>query len=147
MSVQRPCSYPGCPQLVAGKPRCQEHTTQSMRAIDQFRGTSVERGYDKYHRRLRILCFERDGWRCVDCGWEPNIVTAFREAGLDILPTEIVLAELRGRKNRSERHLHADHELPIAERPDLRLDLDNLRTRCNSCHAAKTNRETVRRGR
>jgi hypothetical protein len=28
-------------------------------------------------------------------------------------------------------------------RPDLRLDLDNLRTRCNTCHSAKTMRETA----
>jgi hypothetical protein len=32
---------------------------------------------------------------------------------------------------------------PIAARPDLRLSLDNLRTRCNACHSAKTMRESV----
>ena len=58
-----------------------------------------------------------------------------------------VLAQLRARFHRGERHLHADHQIPIEERPDLRLDLDNLRTRCNLCHAAKTMRESVRRDR
>jgi len=40
--------------------------------------------------------------------------------------------------------LHADHQVPIRERPDLRLDLDNLRTRCDRCHLAKTKRECAR---
>src|SRR6202035_3298932 len=53
-------------------------------------------------------------------------------------PTDLVLAELRHRHNRGERHLHADHQVPIERRPDLRLDLDNLRTRCDRCHQAKT---------
>jgi 5-methylcytosine-specific restriction endonuclease McrA len=58
-----------------------------------------------------------------------------------------VLAELRDRHNRRERHLHADHQVPIEDRPDLRLDLDNLRTRCDGCHRAKTVRETRGTGR
>jgi 5-methylcytosine-specific restriction endonuclease McrA len=43
--------------------------------------------------------------------------------------------------------LHADHQIPVVERPDLRLDLDNLRTRCDRCHRAKTVRETAGTGR
>jgi 5-methylcytosine-specific restriction endonuclease McrA len=58
-----------------------------------------------------------------------------------------VLAELRDRHNRGDRHLHADHQIPVADRPDLRLDLDNLRTRCDGCHRAKTVRETRGTGR
>ncbi|MGI8746321.1 MAG: HNH endonuclease [Bryobacteraceae bacterium] len=107
------------------------------------RGTPLERGYDAHHRRLRVLCFQRDGWRCVDCGWEPDLSADFRRFDLGDPPTDRVLAELRDRHNRGERHLHADHQVPIAERPDLRLDLDNLKTRCDACHRAKTNRETV----
>ena len=71
----------------------------------------------------------------------------FREVGLDEPPAELVLDELCDRKKEGERHLHADHTIPIAERPDLRLDLENLRTRCNSCHSAKTYREIARRDR
>jgi hypothetical protein len=52
-----------------------------------------------------------------------------------------VLEELRRAKLAHQRHLHADHQIPIADQPDLRLDLDNLRTRCNQCHSAKTMRE------
>ena len=120
----------------------ESHRRERQREHDERRGTATERGYDQDHRRLRILCFERDGWRCVDCDWEPEIVKVFREAGLGAPPTDTVLAELRENFNRGKRHLHADHEIPIAERPDLRLDLDNMRTRCDGCHRAKTMRET-----
>ncbi len=65
----------------------------------------------------------------------------FRQFELGPAPVEQVLAELRERFSRGERHLHADHQIPITVRPDLRLDLDNLRTRCNTCHSAKTMRE------
>jgi hypothetical protein len=58
-------------------------------------------------------------------------------------PAQQVLAELRERFHQGETHLHADHQIPIEERPDLRLNLDNMRTRCNSCHNAKTMRESV----
>jgi 5-methylcytosine-specific restriction endonuclease McrA len=53
----------------------------------------------------------------------------------------VILDELRRAKNRNDRHLHGDHQIPIEERPDLRLSLDNYRTRCSTCHSAKTMRE------
>lgn len=51
------------------------------------------------------------------------------------------MAWLRGAYRRGEKHLHGDHIVPIEERPDLRLDLENYATRCNECHSAKTMRE------
>lgn len=57
-------------------------------------------------------------------------------------PLPVVLEELRQAFNRGERNLHCDHNIPIEERPDLRLDLDNLKTRCNACHARKTAKES-----
>jgi hypothetical protein len=102
---------------------------------------TAERGYDADHRRLRVLCFERDGFRCVDCRWAPPSVEFACEADIPLPPTEVVLDELRGLFARDERHLHADHEIPFEGRPELRLDLANYRTRCNVCHAAKTDRE------
>ena len=122
---------------------CPEHRRQILRQQDERRGTSAERGYDANHRRLRVLCFIRDEWRCVDCGWAPNIVSDFRQFDLGMPPTAKVLQELRERFHQGETHLHADHQIPIEQRPDLRLDLDNLRTRCNRCHNAKTMREPV----
>jgi 5-methylcytosine-specific restriction endonuclease McrA len=79
----------------------------------------------------------------VDCGWEPEIVTDCRRFELGDPPFEKVLDELRQRLNRGERHLHADHQIPITVRPDLRLELDNLRTRCDRCHNRKTRLETA----
>src|ERR1035437_8419619 len=144
--ILRPCTTPGWPELTPGGP-CESHSSIRQREQDERRGTSADRGYDADHRRLQVLCFQRDGWRCVDCGWEPDIIADSRRYGLGDPPTERVLAELRDRHNRRERHLHADHQVPIEERPDLRLDLDNLRTRCDGCHGAKTMRESVRRDR
>jgi 5-methylcytosine-specific restriction endonuclease McrA len=88
-----------------------------------------------------VSCFQRDAWRCVDCGWEPDIVADCRRFELGDPPFYKVLDELRQRLNRGEQHLHADHQIPIAVRPDLRLALDNLQTLCDRCHNRKTRRE------
>jgi 5-methylcytosine-specific restriction endonuclease McrA len=140
---KHPCNSPGCRTLCDAESYCPDHRRQTRQRRDERRGTSAERGYDASHRRLRILCFIRDEWKCVDCGWEPNVVTDFRQFDLGPPPVEQVLAELLERFNIGERHLHADHQIPIADRPDLRLSLENLRTRCNACHSAKTMRESV----
>jgi 5-methylcytosine-specific restriction endonuclease McrA len=71
----------------------------------------------------------------------------YREVGLGVPPARRILAELRGAFARGERHLHADHVIPIRKEPDLRLSLDNLATRCDRCHRAKTARESARRDR
>jgi len=139
-ALLRPCTFPRCPALTTGG-ACDNHRRARQLEHDLRRGTSVERGYDAIYRRLRVLCFQRDCWRCVDCGWEPEIVRACREVGLRVPPVKEVLDELRRAFGRCEPHLHADHQIPIEERPDLRLDLDNLRTRCDRCHRAKTLRE------
>src|SRR5229473_3064400 len=93
--ILRPCSIPGCPELTEGGP-CESHRRARQLEHDVRRGTSAGRGYDADHRRLRVRCFERDGWRCVDCGWEPDIVRVFREVGLGVLRADKVLDELRG---------------------------------------------------
>src|SRR6478736_9072935 len=90
MRIIRPCSTPGCRELSAGGP-CELHRRRRQREDDDRRGSSSERGYDASHRRLRILCFERDGWRCVDCDWEPDIIRECREVGIEPPPTEVVL--------------------------------------------------------
>jgi 5-methylcytosine-specific restriction endonuclease McrA len=53
----------------------------------------------------------------------------------------VILEELRRRKISNDVHLHGEHDVPIDVRPDLRLELDNYRTRCSVCHSAKTMRE------
>jgi 5-methylcytosine-specific restriction protein A len=50
MRAARPCSYPGCPQLVRGSGYlCQVHA----RERDLARGTPVERGYGAEWKRVR----------------------------------------------------------------------------------------------
>ena len=121
---------------------CQFRFPASLQAgggrVEYLQQILPERGYDADYRRLRPLCFIRDEWRCVDCGWEPEIVKVYRLGGLNLPHPSGALEFLRGAFNRGERHLHADHIIPIEERLDLRLVLDNLATRCNECHARKT---------
>jgi hypothetical protein len=142
LAAQRPCSYPGgCGALVeAGQMggRCPDH--QAAPAVFA-RGKTAARGYGAEHRRLRVDCFERDHFKCVDCGWEPESVRLYREAEMGKPPTDELLAELSQAYAAGRRHLHADHEQPIEARPDLASVLDNYRTRCNVCHNAKTARE------
>lgn len=43
--------------------------------------------------------------------------------------------------DRDVRATEVDHIKPIADRPDLRLDIDNLQSACRDCHRAKTLRD------
>ena len=132
--AKRPCRAPGCAALVVSG-FCAQHLQP-----EAPRATTAERGYGAEHKKLRVQCFVRDGFRCVDCGWEPRGARLRRELEME-LPAAKILEELRVAFANGKRHLHADHELPIELRPDLRLSLDNLRTRCNECHSRKTARE------
>jgi len=139
--AKRSCSTPGCGRLAEDGPRCTTCQKEHRQRHDTQRGSPSARGYTEDHRRLRILCFQRDEWKCVDCGFEPDVVRDARAYGLDEPSTEVILAELRDRWQRGDVHLHGDHDIPIQDRPDLRLDLGNYRTRCSKCHSAKTMRE------
>jgi 5-methylcytosine-specific restriction protein A len=143
MLPKRGCSEPGCGAVAeCGGSRCAMHLQALQRRYDDRRGSRIERGYDEHHERLRLLCFRRDEWRCRGCGWEPDVVRDCRLAGIDAPPAEVVLDELRRAKVAGERHLHADHVVPISGRNDpRRLDLDNMQTLCNLCHARKTMKE------
>jgi len=139
MLPKRCCSDPMCGAVAApGSSRCPAHARALQRSYDDRRGTTVERGYDSDHQRLRVLCFVRDEWRCKVCGWEPDVVRDCRLAGVDAPPVEVVLDELRRAKLAGERHLHMDHIIRIEDRPELRLDLSNVQTLCSLCHARKT---------
>jgi 5-methylcytosine-specific restriction protein A len=128
-----------CGEVYVGK--CSACSRRKSRTQDERRGTSTERGYDADWRNLRIYCFERDGWRCVDCGWRPELVEMYERIGAGVPDTLLVMEELRARQQAGGLHLQGDHIQTIADRPDLRLDVGNIATRCSRCHAKRTARE------
>src|SRR6185437_9004228 len=87
--AKRPCVV--CGQLISNGSRCTEH----VKRTDGHVTKTAARGYDAAHKSLRVLCFLRDEWRCVDCGWEPDIVKDFRVAGLPAPAPHVVLHHLR----------------------------------------------------
>jgi 5-methylcytosine-specific restriction endonuclease McrA len=138
------CRQQGCPRTTRNG-FCDEHRRERYRAQDEQRGTSTERGYTGAYRVLRLQAFARDEWRCIECGWEPDLVKLFRRANAGFPAAHQLLEELRIRHNAGDVHLHCDHRIPIEERANLRLSLPNLQTLCSSCHARKTLRESVSR--
>ena len=62
----KPCSYPGCPALVADGSRCEKHRKQETQRYDQQRGTASSRGYGVRWQRYRIW-FLRQNPLCVEC--------------------------------------------------------------------------------
>jgi 5-methylcytosine-specific restriction endonuclease McrA len=72
------------------------------------------------------------------------VLQLYRRFGLGTPPAAEVLEELRKRHNDRKKHLHADHIIAIEARPELRRELCNMQTLCDSCHAAKTLQEQGR---
>lgn len=85
--------------------------TPQQRSNDQ-RASANARGYDGTWRRLRRMHLNANPW-CVFC----------LEKGLVV------------------EGAHVDHKLTIRERPDLRLDPENLQTLCEPCHNRVKQRE------
>lgn len=67
-------------------------------------------------KELRELALIRDNYECVMCKAQGRVTT------------------------NKERKLDVDHIISIEERPDLRLDLDNLQVLCVPHHNQKENR-------
>lgn len=140
--LKRCAEYP-CPNKVTSG-RCPEHQRAKHKRIDARRGSSHARGYDKAWDALRVQAFIRDQWRCQSCGWEPELVKAYREMGEGLPATQTMLDILRARHRSGQRHLDADHIVPFALHPELRLELSNIQTLCdNPCHKAKSRNEMM----
>lgn len=76
---------------------------------EAYRGNSRQRGYDRNWEKVRAAYVAIHPL----CEWcERN--------GLTVIVAEV------------------DHIIPIKDRPDLRLDMDNLQSLCKSCHQVKT---------
>jgi hypothetical protein len=76
-----------------------------------YRPNAAARGYcDPKHAAWRREVLLRDNWQCRACG------------------------RVCGKK----REAHADHIIPVAQRPDLRYEVANGQCLCHSCHSRKT---------
>jgi 5-methylcytosine-specific restriction endonuclease McrA len=79
----------------------------------ETRPNAAARGYCSVrHKAWRQAVLLRDGYTCRDCG---------RVCGL-------------------KREAHADHIVPVKDRPDLRYVVDNGQCLCASCHSRKTSK-------
>lgn len=119
---KRPCSHPGCPELVTSG-RCEAHMVKQTnqfanlrKSYDQQRGTAASRGYDArwtaYSKQYRI-----DYPLCVEC-LRNGILTSVEHGG------------------------HVDHIVAVRGKNDpLFWDPNNHQSLCHSCHSAKTARE------
>ena len=95
--------------------RCPAHT-KAKAAIAPPRLSPSKRGYDGAWERLRKIKLAADPMCQIQTHCGDRSIT--RQVATEV-----------------------DHIIPIAERPDLRLDYDNLQSACKSCHSAKTARE------
>jgi len=85
---------------------------------DENRPNAYQRGYvDSKHFAWRQAVLLRDNWQCQDCG---------RICG-------------------NKREAHADHIIPVSQRPDLRHEVSNGQCLCHSCHSRKTCAESIRK--
>jgi 5-methylcytosine-specific restriction protein A len=112
---RKPCAAMGCGALVGSGTRyCEAHQRAKYREIDRARGTTTQRGYDGTWQKLRLAFLAAHPLcECDDCG-----------AGrIRLTPADVV-----------------DHIVPIAKRPDLRLDWSNLRAMAKACHDRHTAR-------
>lgn len=72
---------------------------------NRYDGKTAERGYDGPWQRLSKE-FLRENPFCMECE----------------------------RRGKLEMAIHCDHMIPIADRPELRLEWDNLQGLCGFCH-------------
>jgi 5-methylcytosine-specific restriction enzyme A len=108
---QHPCAEIGCAVLVpVGTPRCVAHG----RVQEARRGSTVSRGYDADHRRLRKAKLAVDPFCQIRTHCQGAIANEI------------------------------DHIIPISQRPDLRLEWTNVQSACKPCNVAKRNRENSR---
>lgn len=106
----RICVHPGCRVKCKGA-RCEKHKRKPPSPSQLSRASSTQRGYDVHWRRCVAMLLRERRW-CEDC----------LERG------EITLA--------TEGH----HLQKVADRPDLRLDPDNVRVLCSECHSIRSAR-------
>lgn len=116
---RRPCTYPGCKELVTSG-RCEAHRAKyeeqrkgQAQRYDKERGTAASRGYNArwaaYSRRYR-----KENPLCVDC-LARGVLTSVEHGG------------------------HVDHVKAVSGPDDpLFWEPSNHQSLCQPCHSAKT---------
>jgi 5-methylcytosine-specific restriction protein A len=112
---KRPCRHPGCPALTRER-YCEQHARQHARESWQRmnalpRESAARRGYDRKWAECRKAYLAAHPL-CEDC-----------------------LAE-----GRTAAAVLVHHKEPVDERPDLRLNWENLRGLCRNCHEIRHGR-------
>lgn len=111
----KPCNAPACPELVRGKPYCDNHQDMDKERkarADQYRGSSSSRGYDARWRKARKR-FLGSNPLCTECHAKGRV----REATV------------------------VDHIIPHKGNRIKFWDETNWQPMCSTCHSAKTARE------
>ncbi|MBO8169975.1 MAG: HNH endonuclease [Thermoanaerobacteraceae bacterium] len=107
---KKPCSYPGCPELVeAGQRFCNKHKKQEQKRYDQERGTAAQRGYNSRWRKARKMFLKKNPL-CAECQKNGRIT-----------PATVV-----------------DHIRPHRGNPELFWDESNWQPLCKYHHDVKT---------
>lgn len=111
---KKPCSYPGCPELVSGQTYCDKHAE----IVEKKR----QKRYDNNQRDSKSSRFYSSGrWKKLrDSYLRRNPLCEHCLPGVTTIATEV------------------DHVIPIKIDWSLRLDWNNLQSLCHSCHTKKT---------
>ncbi|MBC6310139.1 HNH endonuclease [Listeria sp. FSL L7-1582] len=116
------CRHPSCRTLIEyDKAYCEQHQGIYNRGYNRARRQSDARYVSFYNskawRELREVALDRDYHLCVRC-----------LANHDVTHAQLV-----------------DHIIPTKDNWELRLDLNNLQSLCESCHQLKTKKENASR--
>lgn len=104
LRAYKPCSHPGCAELIREGSYCDEHKKAKQKAQDERRGSASKRGYDSRWNKVRRLYMNQEPL-CERC----------KEKGL-IVPADLV-----------------HHKKRIAEGGSI-YDFANLMSCCARCH-------------
>jgi 5-methylcytosine-specific restriction enzyme A len=123
VAPRRPCSQPGCGELVVSG-RCGKH----QRTVTEIaRGTASQRGYGSAWQRYRAWFIQQA--ECSQCG--RNHALCEGQCARDHRPTPAFAV---------------DHIIPHRGDPLLFWKHDNHQSLCRSEHNAKSNSERLTRG-
>jgi 5-methylcytosine-specific restriction endonuclease McrA len=88
---------------------------------------------------IRKAVYERDGYKCVNCGWQPDIPENYSGDGALCGPTPESELRKPGRHPSQRlakmRVLELDHKIPYSQ--GGQFTVDNLQAMCSTCNYQK----------